>query len=105
MLAWQILELIHALVETLDRHFDNVCELDIMSQVSLILEPPMKSLACVHVNIPHPPLTRIHKEPRSHEERERERDRERDLSLELFIYAYGRKAARRGSWKKHTHRP
>ncbi len=39
MVAWQILELIHALVETLDRHFDNVCELDIMSQVSLILEP------------------------------------------------------------------
>jgi hypothetical protein len=45
MLAWQILELIHALVETLDRHFDNVCELDIMSQVSLILDPPMKRLA------------------------------------------------------------
>lgn len=28
-----ILEFIHALVETLDRHFDNVCELDIMSQL------------------------------------------------------------------------
>jgi AP-4 complex subunit sigma-1 len=28
-----ILEFIHALVETLDRHFDNVCELDIMAQL------------------------------------------------------------------------
>ena len=28
-----VLEFIHALVETLDRHFDNVCELDIMSQL------------------------------------------------------------------------
>ncbi|EKX51884.1 Adaptor protein complex 4 subunit sigma [Guillardia theta CCMP2712] len=28
-----ILELIHALVETLDRFFENVCELDIMSQL------------------------------------------------------------------------
>ena len=32
-LRYQILEFIHCLVETLDRHFDNVCELDIMSQV------------------------------------------------------------------------
>jgi len=28
-----VLEFIHALVETMDRHFDNVCELDIMSQL------------------------------------------------------------------------
>eukprot|EP00284_Hemiselmis_tepida_P008509 CAMPEP_0174932770 /NCGR_PEP_ID=MMETSP1355-20121228/41103_1 /TAXON_ID=464990 /ORGANISM="Hemiselmis tepida, Strain CCMP443" /LENGTH=120 /DNA_ID=CAMNT_0016179219 /DNA_START=39 /DNA_END=401 /DNA_ORIENTATION=+ len=28
-----VLEFIHCLVETLDKHFENVCELDIMSQL------------------------------------------------------------------------
>jgi len=49
ILAWQVLELIHALVETLDRHFDNVCELDIMSQVSPFSRPRRAPVSALEV--------------------------------------------------------
>eukprot|EP00802_Teleaulax_amphioxeia_P008118 Tamp_08126.p4 GENE.Tamp_08126~~Tamp_08126.p4 ORF type:complete len:171 (-),score=37.48 Tamp_08126:1746-2258(-) len=44
-----VLELIHALVETLDRHFDNVCELDIMSQVSPFSRPRRAPVSALEV--------------------------------------------------------
>lgn len=35
-----ILEFIHCLVETLDRYFSNVCELDLMFNLEMVRLPP-----------------------------------------------------------------
>ena len=38
-----ILEFIHCLVETLDRYFSNVCELDLMFNLEMVRLPPAAS--------------------------------------------------------------
>mmetsp|Transcript_7671 Transcript_7671/g.12205 ORF Transcript_7671/g.12205 Transcript_7671/m.12205 type:complete len:144 (+) Transcript_7671:3-434(+) len=61
-----VLEFIHALVETLDRHFDNVCELDIMSQLDKahFIVDEMLANGCVvetNKNIILEPLAKLEK--------------------------------------------
>ena len=45
-----ILEFIHCLVETLDRYFSNVCELDLMFNLEMVrLRPPA---SCIGILLP-----------------------------------------------------
>lgn len=46
-----ILEFIHCLVETLDRYFSNVCELDLMFNLEMVRQYPIPNTPYTHISM------------------------------------------------------